>query len=148
MSSNNGCGYLGVSVHFEPRKLTIAFQNEFQAIKSYTLVKDRSFTKDMNLDPSQHRRYVSLRLPSRVTDIVASTACGGFYLHFCDVDVAKGWHKTLLLWKFVDGSSTDLYLARDISQWYLRHILGMEPDVPPPNMVPGKADDSKTNTNC
>ncbi|KAI2638838.1 hypothetical protein GGS26DRAFT_587609 [Hypomontagnella submonticulosa] len=117
--------YLDVSIKFEPRKITIGFRNNIQANRYHQLMSKEPFVRDMDLNSQVSNRSVSLRLPSRVTEIVSSSSCGGFYIHFSDEQLASEWQKTLLLWKFRDGSKTKLYIDRRIGNSLLNEMLGI-----------------------
>ncbi|KAI1846490.1 hypothetical protein JX266_007387 [Neoarthrinium moseri] len=123
--SSAGEAYLEVSIHFDPRRISVGFRTEGQAILYYGLIQQRSFTRDMALDPTVSGRWVSVRLPSRVTDVVASTSCNGFYLCFSSTETASGWHRALLIWKFSAGSTSKLYVERDMPNRRLNEILGI-----------------------
>ncbi|KAI0481669.1 hypothetical protein F4859DRAFT_475550 [Xylaria cf. heliscus] len=113
-STRRGEDYLDLSIEFDPRRVSIGFRNELQASQYKDLICHLQFTVVMRLDPQIHGRFVSVRLPSRVIQIQASTTCDGFYLCTRDADFAKQWKDALMLWKFRRGSTFDLYLERSI----------------------------------
>lgn len=67
-----------------------------------------------------------MRLPSRVTEVVASSSALGFYLVFSDENLAKQWQENLMVWKFFMNSKRKLYVKRDRNQQGVGKLLGME----------------------
>ncbi|KAI3340973.1 hypothetical protein F4824DRAFT_450226 [Ustulina deusta] len=127
-------------------EIVVGFHNEQQARQYSNLVFRQPFTQTMGLHPYQHGRHVTLRLPSRVTMVHASTTYGGFYIHFNSADLAKQWRKALLLWQFLPNSENDLYIERLVGKDTLDKFLQIpgrtqpeyqpkrrEPDLAPPS---------------
>ncbi|KAH9989102.1 hypothetical protein F4779DRAFT_266230 [Xylariaceae sp. FL0662B] len=141
MASNTGNFFLDVSIHFDPRRISIGFRSDYQAFRYSERIMRRSFLRDMALDCQVSGRFVSLRLPSRVTDIMSSTSYEGFYLCFSDAEVASRWQDALLVWRFVSGSATRLYVERDIDNNRLNDMLGIaEPQPTHGGPVPARRD--------
>ncbi|KAI1372343.1 hypothetical protein F4677DRAFT_265645 [Hypoxylon crocopeplum] len=92
--------FLDVSIQFDPRRISIGFRNEAQVDRYHEIIIKKSFVKKMGLDSQVHGRFLSLRLPSRVTEIISSTSCGGFCLCFSEEVLASQWQEALLVWKF------------------------------------------------
>lgn len=78
---------------------------------------------------------VSLRLPFRVSKIVASTTCRGFYLVFTDTFLARDWVASLLIWKTVPGQERWVYVNRFISDRGLARLLDLGPDRGPGALI-------------
>lgn len=134
--------YLDVYIQFEPsRRITVGFQDEDIAMAFHTKVKSTAFHKEMDLKSERHGRKVSMRLPSRVTEVVASTSALGFYIVFSDENLAKQWQDNLLIWKFLRNSKRKLYVDRDLSQKGVGQLLGMSKYS---DRAPGRASYSKT----
>ncbi|KAI0383176.1 hypothetical protein F5Y04DRAFT_250797 [Hypomontagnella monticulosa] len=115
---------LDVSIQFEPRTIVIGFRHNFQADQYLLLMKGNRFVDVMDLGVKLvSDRSVSMRLPSRVTEIVSSASSCGFYLCFSDEDLASQWQRALLLWKFREGSRSKLYVDRNIDDGQLNKML-------------------------
>jgi hypothetical protein len=118
--------YLDVKVEFEPRRISIGFDKQKQAVGYYEAINRTKFSREMDLDIKQRGNYVSVRLPSRVSEIVASTSALGFYLVFSDEELAAQWRANLLLWDFISNSKRKLYVRRGLSNETLNVMFGIE----------------------
>ena len=131
---NSRSAALDVRVQFQPnngRVIIIGFRHSRQARAYQAKISQSSFHTSMNLSSQViDERFVSIRLPGRVTDIVASTTWHGFYMVFSDQDVAKMWQDRLLLWKFVKGQTMHLYVDRNVDNFRLNEMLGIKAPVP------------------
>ncbi|GAP88107.1 hypothetical protein SAMD00023353_1501310 [Rosellinia necatrix] len=114
--------YLQLTIQFDPRRVNVGFRNDNQAFQYERLISMRAFTTAMKLDPQRRGRFVSIRLPSRVTDIEASTTYSGFTLCIDDLEFARQWEDALIVWKFA-SSRNQLYIQRDIDNRYLNQLL-------------------------
>ena len=123
--------YLGVQISLDPKRVSVEFRTEEQAKRYYDQVRNRSIHEKERLDSHLDRRGVSIRLPSRVTGIVASTTYEGFYLVFNDKNLAKDWVNGLLVWNFVSRagvkSETEAFVVRDVKDDNLNKALGIKP---------------------
>ncbi|KAI1149343.1 hypothetical protein F4825DRAFT_453575 [Nemania diffusa] len=108
---------------YNGHRIAIGFQSEVQAKEYYRLISQRDFTKTMELYPKRETNSVSLRLPSRVVQITASSKCSGFYIRFKGEQLAKEWQRALLLWEFVSSTTDCLYVERDIGYKKLNEML-------------------------
>ncbi|KAF2969773.1 hypothetical protein GQX73_g3858 [Xylaria multiplex] len=115
--------YLGLTVEFDPRRVSIGFRNEYQALQYHRLISDEPFTDIMRLDPQIYDRFVSVRLPSRVIQIEASTKYNGFCLCTNDAEFARQWKEALILFRVTPGNELNLYLERDIDNDDLNRLL-------------------------
>ncbi|KAI1753611.1 hypothetical protein F4782DRAFT_82850 [Xylaria castorea] len=134
--------FLDLSIEFDPLKICIGFQNERQAVRYHDLISRQYFTDKMKLNPQIFKRFVSVRLPSRVVQLHASTTHNGFYLCTEDADFAKQWTEALMLWNFTLGRDTHkLYLKRDIATEDLNTLLDSHSNErsPPRRREPGSA---------
>ncbi|KAH8160917.1 hypothetical protein CIB48_g7327 [Xylaria polymorpha] len=135
---NHRENFLDLSIEFEPRRVVIGFRNTEQAAQYQFLITAKAFTQTMKLDPRRHDRLVSVRLPSRVLQIEASTAHHGFFLCSKDADFAKQWKEALILWNSMPGNPCNLYLKRDISNEDLNALLCID-ERPDKSWEPGPA---------
>jgi len=122
--------YLDVQIRLDPKRVSVEFRTEEQAKRYYDQVRNRSIHETERLDSHLDRRRVSIRLPSRVTGIVASTTYKGFYLVFNDKNLAKDWVNGLLVWSFVSRagvkSETEAFVVRDVNDDDLNKALGIK----------------------
>ncbi|KAH7011231.1 hypothetical protein EDB80DRAFT_711413 [Ilyonectria destructans] len=114
---------LGVEIDLNLNRINIRFRTEAQAIAYCQVLETRVPDKAATREDGSF--VVSIRLPSRVTSIVASTQYGGYYLVFSDPKLADWWNKKLIVWKLIEGSSRKLYVDRYISDESLNHSLGI-----------------------
>ncbi|KAK8127291.1 hypothetical protein PG984_008399 [Apiospora sp. TS-2023a] len=121
---------LGVSIthhQYRDQRVQIEFRTRAQADAYLARISRTSVVERESLAPEKSaRNEVSIRLPFRVSKIVASTTCRGFYLEFTDSVLARDWKADLLIWKSVPGQPRWLYVDRDISDEVLRRLL--DPD--------------------
>lgn len=110
---------LQVAIQFEPRWLKIGFRHNWQA-QSYadrircTWIHDACRLESRVIGP-----WVLIRLPSFITEIISSASCpgySGFYFRFSDTFIAKKWEESLLCFRRIKGSKTDLYIVRNINE--------------------------------
>ncbi|KAK8107435.1 uncharacterized protein PG998_009448 [Apiospora kogelbergensis] len=121
-SSNGGSG----------RRVSIGFRSAQQAEQYGNLARSKTIHHTERLACKVQGRYVSLRLPSRVTEVVACLAgpgagasrVGGFYFVFSDPILAQEWQDCLPLWRYVQGSRRKLYIERDVRDDVLNARLG------------------------
>ncbi|TGJ78407.1 hypothetical protein E0Z10_g10358 [Xylaria hypoxylon] len=138
MSSEN---FLNLSIEFNPPRVSVGFRTERQAVQYLDLISCRPFTKTLKLDPQRYGRFVSVRLPSRVAQIEASTTYYGFRLCTKNTEFAKQWKYALILWEYTPNSERNLYLKRDIENEELNALLCIDEHLPE-NKEPGTADGS------
>lgn len=124
--------YLGVSLSLAPTpRVQVQFRTEEQARRYHAQVQGRGIHRRRGLGSQLDPTYksVSLRIPSQVIRIEASTRFNGFYLVFSDEHVASEWVDGLLVWRFVhrtNGTSkTDVYVWRDVDDKRLNEALGI-----------------------
>ncbi|KAH7313832.1 hypothetical protein B0I35DRAFT_480482 [Stachybotrys elegans] len=134
--------YLGVRISLLPnkRRIIITFPRTFVADKYLEKIENTTANRRIRLEPeklSDDSRSVSLRLPSTVTEIEASSTYGGFFMRFSNEKDARMWQDDLLLWKFAVSSTTSLYVVRNIHEVGLYRKLGVpSPHPPPPDEEP------------
>ncbi|KAK7948598.1 uncharacterized protein PG986_009484 [Apiospora aurea] len=131
---------LSVKVLFESsgnagsgRRVSIGFRNTQQAEHYAQFVRSKTIHHTERLSCKVQGRYASVRLPTRVTEVVACLAgpgagasrVGGFYFVFNDPILAQEWVDCLLLWRHVPGSKRKLYVERDVRDDVLYARLGM-----------------------
>lgn len=121
--STPGVKGLGLEINLNLNRINIRFRTEAQAIAYCQFLETR--VPDKTATREDGSCVVAIRLPSRVTSIIASTQYGGFYLVFSDSKLADWWNKKLVVWKFIEGSSRKLYVDRYISDESLNHSLGI-----------------------
>ncbi|KAK8086655.1 hypothetical protein PG994_001629 [Apiospora phragmitis] len=115
------------------RRVSIGFRSAQQAEHYGQLVRSKTIHTTERLACKVQGRYVSVRLPTRVTEVVACLAgpgagasrVGGFYFVFTDPILAQEWTDCLLLWRYVPGSRRKLYVERDVGDDVLHARLGM-----------------------
>ncbi|KAK7977900.1 hypothetical protein PG996_003950 [Apiospora saccharicola] len=104
------------------RRVSIGFRSPQQAEQYAKLVRSKMIHHTERLASKVQGRYVSVRLPGRVTEVVACLAgpgagasrVGGFYFVFNDPILAQEWVECLPLWHYVPGSRRKLYIERDV----------------------------------
>lgn len=121
---------LKITFNDNTRRVHITFQSTAQAFAYSQYISQRSIVKRETLAVSQTGREVSLRLPSRVSQIVATTTYGGFCFVFDDAQLARDWARSFLVWKFYPQSERRLYVDRFVSGEALNSWVGI-PSVPP-----------------
>ena len=115
------------------RRVSIGFRSPQQAEQYARLVRTKTMHHTERLASKVQGRYVSLRLPARVTEVVACLAgpgagasrVGGFYFVFSDPILAQEWVESLPLWRYVPGSRRKLYVERDVRDDVLHARLGI-----------------------
>ncbi|KAK7980973.1 hypothetical protein PG989_013430 [Apiospora arundinis] len=130
-SGGSGTGNSGSS----GRRVSIGFRTAQQAAQYGAVVRSKTIHHTERLACKVQGRYASLRLPSRVTEVVACLAgplgagasdrVGGFYFVFSDPVLAQEWQDCLPLWRYVQGSRRKLYVERDVRDEVLHARLGM-----------------------
>ncbi|KAK7920774.1 hypothetical protein PG985_008796 [Apiospora marii] len=121
------------SPHNGGRRVSIGFRSPQQAEQYAKLVRTKTIHHTEHLASKAQGRYVSLRLPGRVTEVVACLAgpgagasrVGGFYFVFSDPVLAQEWVECLPLWRYVPGSRRKLYVERDVRDDVLHARLGI-----------------------
>ncbi|CAM1505789.1 Fc.00g114260.m01.CDS01 [Cosmosporella sp. VM-42] len=133
-SSTGGDRPLNVEIDLEDRRIIITFRTERQArhYNEYIKRKDQHGAVQSKVKGCD----ASIRLPTRVTRIVASTNCRGFYIVFNDAAFAKWWEDNLIIWKAVKGSKTKIYVDRDMKDSVINARLGIEDAAPSAYPVP------------
>ncbi|KAK8134296.1 hypothetical protein PG984_006308 [Apiospora sp. TS-2023a] len=130
---------LSVKIVFEStgggggRRVSIGFRSPQQAEQYAKLVRSKTIHHTECLASKVQGRYVSVRLPGRVTEVVACLAgpgagasrVGGFYFVFSDPILAQEWVECLPLWRYVPGSRRKLYVERDVRDDVLHARLGI-----------------------
>ncbi|KAK6824816.1 hypothetical protein PG987_012310 [Apiospora arundinis] len=132
--SGGGAG-TGSSGNSSGRRVSIGFRTAQQAAQYGAVVRSKTIHHTERLACKVQGRYASLRLPSRVTEVVACLAgplgagasdrVGGFYFVFGDPVLAQEWQDCLPLWRYVQGSRRKLYVERDVRDEVLHARLGM-----------------------
>ncbi|KAI0440464.1 hypothetical protein F4803DRAFT_527105 [Xylaria telfairii] len=141
---NESTKFLDVIIELDPRRVAIGFRNNEQAAQYKRLISAKSSTQKLKLDPQRHGRLVSVRLPSRVIQLEASTTYNGFILCTNDAHFAKQWKDALMLWDFTSGSRYNLYFKRDIVAKDLNALLHIDEYIHNPIMrEPGRAQNSR-----
>lgn len=115
------------------RRVSIGFRSPQQAEQYGKLVRSKTIHHTERLACKVAGRYVSVRLPARVTEVVACLAgpgagasrVGGFYFVFSDPVLAQEWAECLPLWRHVPGSRRKLYVERDVRDDVLHARLGI-----------------------
>ncbi|KAK8059213.1 hypothetical protein PG996_009143 [Apiospora saccharicola] len=124
VSSPGGLGVSATHNKFRDQRVHIEFRSRAQADAYLARISRTSVVERESLAPEKSAlTEVSLRLPFRVSKIVTSTTCRGFYLEFTDTVLARNWKADLLIWKSVPGQQRRLYVDRDISDGALRRLL-------------------------
>jgi hypothetical protein len=96
--------------------ISIGFPELRQAKWYHQHIKGTALHHEQNLLSQRKDRMVSVRLPSRFTQISASSKCDGFYFTVSDEGLAEQWVASLVVWKFLQGSKTQLYVTRNWAQ--------------------------------
>ncbi|KAK8029322.1 hypothetical protein PG991_006378 [Apiospora marii] len=129
VSSPAGLGVWVAHNQYRDQRVHIDFRTRAQADAYLDRISRPSIVRTENLaleraGPTE----VSLRLPFRVSKIVASTTCRGFYLVFTDTELARDWVASLLIWKTVPGQERWVYVDRFISDRGLARLLDRAPN--------------------
>lgn len=126
---------LDLGIDMDSRRLIITFRSVEQATRYYQIVNSRDIGGILQCTVSGYDAL--LRLPSRVTNIVASTSCGGFYLIVGDRDrdLAQWWQREIPFWKFLNGSTRKIYLDRFITDQEINRQLSIYPPAPAPAVM-------------
>ncbi|KFA70539.1 hypothetical protein S40285_09850 [Stachybotrys chlorohalonatus IBT 40285] len=107
--------HLGVRISLSrTRRIIITFPSTAAAVRYLHIIQKTKAHNIIELKSEQlpgDSRSVSLRLPSTVIEIEASTTYGGFLMTFDDENDARMWQKDLLLWRFSDRSKNQVYTA-------------------------------------
>ncbi|KAI0599156.1 hypothetical protein F4775DRAFT_129205 [Biscogniauxia sp. FL1348] len=112
---------LDVSFYYEPR-IEITFRTKDQA-EQYKKLVEKQAPENMKLNAHVLDTCVSLRVPSCLTSIKASTSNRGLFLCFSDAAVAREWKEALLVVKSTSKDNTTLYVNRDIRDVDLNKLL-------------------------
>ncbi|KAH8195007.1 hypothetical protein TruAng_010829 [Truncatella angustata] len=109
-----------VEIKIESRKLILGFRTSSEAESYCRRIQPRTIHQELSLESRQSSEdptEVQLRLPSAITEIVASTSLpsfAGFYFRFRDSDTASRWRKSLVIFESPRGRTRDLYIVRDM----------------------------------
>lgn len=124
VSSQAGLGVWVTHNQYRDQSVHIDFRTRAQADAYLARISRKDMVQREGLAPERSGpTEVSLRLPFRVSKIVASTTCRGFYLVFTDTVLAHDWVASLLIWKRVPGQERWLYVDRFISDRALARLL-------------------------
>ncbi|KAK8071824.1 hypothetical protein PG996_005172 [Apiospora saccharicola] len=106
-------------------RVHLSFSSQIQARAYCLILKASSFQKNLQLEPAlENDDYsVHMRLPSRISEIRASSRLGGFNFIFSDDTLKKGWVKNMRLWD-MDGDG-GVFVKWDLSQRDLNKELGI-----------------------
>lgn len=119
---------VGVSVTYirgEDARVHISFGSKEQTQAYKIFLEDSPFQKKLQLDPKIEgdNHSVSMRLPSRIGEIRASSRLGGFNFVFNDKSLKDGWVKNMKLWDMDrDGK---VFVKWDLSPQDLNRELGI-----------------------
>lgn len=108
-----------VAVQFNPRWLKLGFRSDWQARRYADRIRGTWLHSYLRLDSRVVGSWVLIRLPSCIVEIVSSAGCpgyAGFYFRFCEPWVCRRWEESMVCFRRIRGSSTEIYVRRDISE--------------------------------
>ncbi|KAK7915003.1 hypothetical protein PG985_012706 [Apiospora marii] len=145
MTANRTVGVSITYIRGEDARVHISFGSTLQARAYYRILENSSFQKKLQLVPriESDDYSVSMRLPSRISEIRATSRRGGFNFIFSDQNLKDGWVKNMRLWDM--DSDGKVYVKWDLSPQDLNRELGIrvvdspqrKPSPPPVSKIAG-----------
>lgn len=142
MTANRTVGVSVTYIRGEDARVHLSFGSSVQARAYYQILEHSSFQKKLQLAPrvESDDYSVSLRLPSRIGEIRATSRRGGFDFVFSDQNLKDGWVKNMRLWDM--DSDGKVFVKWDLAPQDLNRELGIRV-VDPPQRKPSPPPVSK-----